>query len=350
MQTAILPKPQPLTTPEAAPAPITTARVARARRKVAGSVYPEVLPFELATKRVLTGEELSVREVAELLDFASLLKKQRAVGNLKAHLQGKQLALIFEKPSLRTRVSFQVGMNELGGASIEIVSNNRKSEEPEDTARVLEGYCQGIMARTFEHSTIERMAQVTKAVVVNGLSDLHHPCQGFADILTLKERFGTLKGIKLAYVGDGNNVLHSLLLLLPFMGGEVRFACPEGYGPNAEIVARAQARAAKSGGKVVVCKTPEEAVAGVHAIYTDVWTSMGFEAENAKRVKDFAGYQVNEKLHALADKGAVVMHCLPMIRGQEISKTLPDQPCSAIFQQSENRLHVQKALLVGMMA
>jgi ornithine carbamoyltransferase len=313
------------------------------------SKEPAPLPLALKGRHILTGEEFSQVELRALLDFAARLKEERKQGRAKLWLAGKQLAMVFEKPSLRTRVSFTVGMQDLGGHAIDIPSSNRKFEEPQDTARVLEGYCQAIMVRTFEQEVLETMARSVKVPVINALSNDHHPCQALADLLTIKERFGKLEGTKLAYVGDGNNVLHSLLLLGGFLGMEVHYACPEGYAPNAQIVFRAQERAKVGGGKIVAHSTPQEAVQGAHAIYTDVWTSMGYEAENEKRLKAFQGYKVDEALHALADSSAVVMHCLPMNRDEEISGALADSQHSAIFEQSENRLHVQKALLVGLM-
>jgi ornithine carbamoyltransferase len=308
-------------------------------------------PFYMAALRIqaphiLTGAELSHAELHALLELARLLKGQRAEGRSRNLLQGQQLALLFEKPSLRTRVSFTVGMQELGGNAIEINSSNTKHEEPEDTARVLAGFTHGIMARVMEHDTLERMASVSPVPIINGLSDLHHPCQIFADLLTLLETYGSLEGLELAYIGDGNNILHSLLLIAPLAGVKVRFACPKGYGPNAQILATARLKYPKL---VQVCKTPAEAVKGANAVYTDVWTSMGFEAEAAVRDQAFAGYQLNEALYSQVAAGALILHCLPMVRGKEISQTLPEHPCSAIFRQSENRLHAQKALLLGML-
>jgi ornithine carbamoyltransferase len=311
------------------------------------SLFPASL--RLNFKGFLTGEELTRAELLSLIELAKLLKTQRSKGRSKPLLSGQQVGLYFEKPSLRTRVSFTVAANELGGNAIEIVGSNVKKEEPEDTIRVLGGYLHCLMVRTFEHSTLERMVAKSPIPVINGLSDDHHPCQALADILTVKEHFPILKGVEIAYIGDGNNVLNSLLLLAPMLGMTVRYACPEGYKPNADILARAQKRASENGGKILAFDTPAAAVAGAHAVYTDVWTSMGFEDENEARLKAFQGYQLNEDLMKLAHPSAIAMHCLPMVRGLEISETLADAPCSAIFQQSENRLHVQKALLLGLL-
>lgn len=265
-------------------------------------------------------------------------------------LTGKNLAMVFDKPSLRTRFSFSVAMAELGGTSIESVSESRKHEEPEDMARVLGGYSHAIMVRTHKDSIIDRMADASKVPVINGLSELHHPCQILADLMTLKERFGELRGVTLAYVGDGNNILHSLLLLSPKLGVNVRYCCPKGYEPDAKIVKEAQSLANEYACKIEQTDCLEAAVKDAHAVYTDVWTSMGDESEGAERERAFAEFKVTERLMKHARKGAVVMHCLPMVRGKEISETLPDRACSVIFQQSENRLHVQKALLIGLLS
>lgn len=298
--------------------------------------------LELKSRHLLTGEELGAAGISDLLDLAEQLKRERLDGSLRDDLAGRTLALLFEKPSLRTHVSFTVAMTELGGNVVETFSASRKKEEPEDVARVLGGYCHGIMIRTHQHSLVERMVSKSPIPVINGLSDSHHPCQVFADLLTLKQRFGKLKGLTLAYVGDGNNMLHSLLLLLPKLGVSVRYSCPNGYHPDPAIVERAGTAAAGF-------DTPEAAVKGANAIYTDVWTSMGFEDEQAAREKAFSAYQLNEELYSLAADGALVMHCLPMVRGKEISDAMAEHPHSVLFQQSENRLHVQKALLLALL-
>lgn len=304
------------------------------------------MKFKLKTKHFLTGEELSQAELNQLIDTAIELKKIRGQERLKT-LEGQTLALIFEKPSLRTRVSFTVGIQELGGNVLELLGSQTKNEDPEDSIRVLQGMVHGIMLRTFAHSTLERMVSKAQIPVINGLSDTHHPCQVLADLMTLKEKFGHLKGLKLAYMGDGNNMLHSILLLAPFVGVDVHYACPEGYQPDSEILKRAQERAKTGGAQIKKFSTPVEAVSGVHAIYTDVWTSMGFEAENEVRKKAFEGYQVNLALLKKADPSAIVLHCLPMIKGQEITEEVVEHPASALFEQAANRLHAQKALMLG---
>lgn len=307
------------------------------------------MPAILNTSHFLTGTEFSFKELGELIELSDSLKKERDRGEHRGGLKGKHVALVFEKPSLRTRVSFSVAVAELGGQSVELSSIGRKKEEPEDTIRVLEGYCHAVMLRTHEHTILERMIGRTKIPVINGLSDTHHPCQGLADVLTLKQFYGDLKGVKLAYVGDGNNVLHSLLLLAPALGVELSYACPKGYEPSAFIVKLAKTRAKEGGGQVRAFVDPLKAVSGAQAIYTDVWTSMGFEQEETDRDKVFYPYQLNEKLYERAARDALIMHCMPMIRGKEITDALVEHPRSALFIQSENRLHVQKALLLKLL-
>lgn len=309
--------------------------------------------FKIKSRHFLTGAELTRDELLGLIDYAQELKGERdsrGAGAGSRPLQGKTLAMLFEKPSLRTRFSFAVAMQELGGAVVESLSSTSKKEEPEDVARVLAGYAHGIMLRTHEHAVLDRMASKSPVPVINGLSDTHHPCQGLADLLTLKQVFGKLEGLKLAYIGDGNNVLHSLLLLAPYLGVQLRYACPKGYGPSGFIVRKANSRAKEGGGSITSCASPGEAVAGVDALYTDVWTSMGFEEQGSDRDKAFVGYQINRELCSKAAPGAVVLHCLPMVRGKEITSEVADGPASVLFKQSENRLHAQKALLVGLLA
>lgn len=301
------------------------------------------------TKHFLTGEELSREELVALLDHAEQLKKDRFSETAHKPLSGQHLALVFEKPSLRTRMSFAVAMQELGGQVVESSVLTSKKEEPEDLIRVIAGYCHAAMIRTHEHSNLERMVAKSPIPVINGLSDSHHPCQVLADLLTLRQVFGKLEGLKLAYIGDGNNMLHSLLLLAPFLGVEVRYACPPSYGPSAFILKRAKARMKEGKGAIAAFNDPAAAVEGANAIYTDVWASMGFESEAADRELAFAGYQVNDELYAKAAPNAVIMHCLPMQRGKEITDSMADHQNSVLFRQSENRMHAQKALLLGLM-
>ncbi len=301
------------------------------------------------TTHFLTGTELNPVDMRGLLDLAEQLRTERNQGATRRDLAGKSLVLLFEKPSLRTHISFTIAMEELGGSVIDSFSFNRKKEEPEDVGRVLAGYCHAIMLRTHEHAVLERMAAKTRIPIINGLSDTHHPCQVMADILTLRQYFKSVEGLKLCYVGDGNNILHSLLLLAPVLGIHVSYACPKGYQPNALVLRQARGIAKEYGGKITAALSPESAAKDAHAIYTDVWTSMGFEKEEGEREEAFRGYQVNKELYALASPDAIIMHCLPMVRGQEITDDMAEHPNSVLFRQSENRLHVQKALLLQLL-
>jgi ornithine carbamoyltransferase len=307
--------------------------------------------LSLSTSHFLTGEELSRAELHQLLETAIWLKKNRNQEPSDT-LKGKTLALIFEKPSLRTRVSFTVGIQELGGNVIELTSDHKKNEDPEDTIRVLQGMVHGVMLRTHQHEILERMTTKAKIPVINGLSDLHHPCQAIADLQTLLEKFGQLKDLTLTYIGDGNNVLHSLLLLLPYLGVNLNYSCPEGFEPSQEILLRAKHRALETDARIQNFSTASEAARGAQAIYTDVWTSMGFENsdkwESEKRLKSFKNYKLNSELYSMAAPGAIIMHCLPMVRGQEITSEMAEHTNSALFDQAENRLHAQKALLMGL--
>lgn len=303
--------------------------------------------FTLKSKFFLTGEELSLQELTKLINLAEKIKQNRASKRLSL-LKNKTIALIFDKPSLRTRLSFTVGVQELGGQVVELTSSAKKHEDPEDSIRVMQGMVHGIMWRTFEHENLERMTIHSKIPIINGLSDLHHPCQAIADLLTLKEKFGSLKGLKLAYIGDGNNVLHSLLLLLPFAGVDVHYACPEGFQPDPSILERAHIRASKVGAKIKSFKTAADAVKNTDAIYTDVWTSMGSENLAGSRTSHFDGFQLNKELFQNAKSSTIIMHCLPMNKGQEITEEMANHENSELFNQAENRLHAQKALMIGL--
>ena len=268
-------------------------------------------------------------------------------------LKGKTLAMIFEKPSLRTRVSFEAGIASLGGTSIFLdhTASHLGAREPiPDVAKCLERWVHGIVARVFTQESLDELAAHSRVPVVNALSDRFHPCQALADFFTLEERFGALRGLKFAYVGDGNNMCHSLLLAGARTGAHLRVATPAGYEPSAAIVAEAKRAARETRGKIEILRLPEEAVAGAQAVYTDVWTSMGQEEESAAREAAFAGYQINEALFAHAAPGAVFMHCLPAHRGLEVTEGMMDSPRSAVFDQAENRLHVQKAILLTLLA
>ncbi|KTD14521.1 Ornithine carbamoyltransferase [Legionella gratiana] len=290
-------------------------------------------------KHFLTGTELSTEELQHILEKAKALKQTPSF--YCQALANKSLAMIFEKPSFRTRLSFAMAIQSMGGIAIESVGSTRKQETPADMARVLNGYANFIMVRTHADEILQEMVVHAKVPVINGLSALHHPCQILADLLSLWEHFGILDGLTVAYVGDGNNILHSLMLLAPQLGITINYCCPESRQPNSAIIE--QARDMKHD-MIYSFSKPEAAVKNANAVYTDVWTSMGFENQDNNQV--FQGFQVNESLMSYAKPGAVFMHCMPMERGKEVSEALPDSPASIIFTQSENRLHVQKALLL----
>ncbi len=301
----------------------------------------------LALKRdLLTGTEWSP---AQLRDFFRLATEMKArPDRYRAVLSGSVFVLIFEKPSLRTRVTFETGIANLGGTSTFLDHTSARLSEREpvrDIAKNLERWVQGIVARVFAQETLEELAANANVPVINALSDKFHPCQALADFFTLEERFGGLRGLKLAYVGDGNNMCHSLLTIGARAGAHIRVATPAGYEPDAAIVAESKRVARETRGKIEIVRSPEDAVAGAQAVYTDVWASMGQETESAAREKAFAGYQVNEALFALAVPDAVFLHCLPAHRGLEVSAGVIDSPRSIIYDQAENRLHVQKAIL-----
>ena len=286
-------------------------------------------------------------ELQHVLDVAFGLKKQlRETGRNDPILYGKTLAMIFEKPSLRTRVSFAVAMTQLGGSGLllrpeEVGLDTR--EPLKDIARILSGMCDGIMARTFEHDKITNLAKWSNVPVINGLTDYGHPCQAMADLMTLQEHFGQLRGRTLAFIGDGNNVARSLSVACARFGMKFILASPNGYELPADDVARLRRQAPDM--DFAITHDPIEAVRGADAIYTDTWVSMGQEAEKTERVKDFAGFQVDERLLAAASKQAVVLHCLPAYRGLEISDAVMEGPQSLVFPEAENRLHFQKGLL-----
>ncbi len=288
--------------------------------------------------------DLTDDEVRGLLDLAGKVKNLPAK---YAHaLAGRYIALLFEKPSLRTRLTFELAIKQLGGDCVLSEGELGTREPVKDVARNLERWVQGIVARTHSQETIEELARWSQAPVINALSDMYHPCQALADVLTLKEHFGDLSGLKLAFVGDGNNVAHSLLLTAARLGMHIAVAAPVGYGPKSEIVAQAEGLAALSGGNVEVTCDAQQAVAGAHAVYTDVWTSMGQEHEAQERLEKFQPYQVNARLFAKARPDAIFMHCLPAKRGQETTDEVLESSRSVVFDQAENRLHVQKALLL----
>ena len=292
----------------------------------------------------------SSAEIEAVLDLASRIKADPA--KWREALLGKTLAMIFEKSSTRTRVSFEAGMFQLGGLGMFLSSRDLqlgRGEPISDTARVLSRYVDGIMARTFAHATVEGLADGATVPVINGLSDLLHPCQALADFQTVRERFGSARGFPLAYVGDGNNVAHSLLLTGAKLGARVAVVTPPGFAPAPQVVAWAQAAAQETGGSILVTTSIEEGVAGARAVYTDVWASMGQEDEAAKRAGKFEPYRVTRRVMKTAAPDAIFLHCLPAHRGEEVEAEVIDSPASAVFDQAENRLHAQKALLVTLL-
>ncbi len=298
-------------------------------------------------KDFISIQDLGTQEISTIFTLTDELKSNDA--KFKMALERKTLALIFQKPSNRTRVSFEVGMTQLGGHTIYLGPDDIKlgvREATKDVAGVLSRYVDGIVARTFLHKDILELAKNSTVPVINGLSDLMHPCQAMADIYTIKEKLKRLKGVKFAFVGDGNNVLHSLLHCVSKVGIDLTVATPKGYEPSKAIVKEAETEAKKSGGKITFSHNPAEAVKGSDVIYTDVWTSMGQEKEYNARLKAFKSFQVNRKLVALAKKDCLVMHCLPAHRGEEITDEVLDGPNSIILDQAENRMHVQKAILL----
>jgi ornithine carbamoyltransferase len=303
-------------------------------------------------KNFLTLTDFSPDEITSLLDLAHQLKKLQKSGSAYKPLAGKTLAMIFDKPSTRTRVSFEVGMVQLGG---HVLNLNRqdiqlgRGETVEDTAKVLSRYIDGILIRTFDHHMVEALAATTTIPVINGLTDYFHPCQALADLLTLQEEKGFLTGLKVAYIGDGNNVLHSLMHGAAATGVHLSISTPKGYEPNLSIWKEAEKLAELTGVSINFHSDPLLAVQEADAIYTDVWASMGQEEEKEQRMKDFAAYQVNVTLINQAKKDAIFLHCLPAYRGLEVTTEVLDGPQSVVFNQAENRLHAQKALLAALL-
>ncbi|MDQ7859600.1 MAG: ornithine carbamoyltransferase [Armatimonadota bacterium] len=304
--------------------------------------------MRLRGRDYLSVDDLTPEEFSGLIGFARELKGRCAAGDRPALLAGKTLAMIFEKPSLRTRVSFEVGMFQMGGMAVYLGPQDIQlgvREAIPDAARNLERMADGIMARTFAHATVTGLAEAAVVPVINGLSDHEHPCQALGDLLTIAERFPRLGEVRLAWVGDGNNVCHSLLLAAAKVGMTVTVATPQGYQPAAAVVARAREIAAATGGSVTLTGDAREAARGADVVYTDVWASMGQEAEREERARIFRPYQVNAGLLEAARPTAVVMHCLPAHRGEEITDDVLDGPRAIVYDQAENRMHAQKALL-----
>lgn len=306
----------------------------------------------LKHKHLLNLQDYTKDEILALLALALRLKAQQKAGIAHPILAGKSLGMIFAKSSTRTRVSFDVGMAQLGGHPLYLNASDiqlGRGEEIPDTAKVLSRYLDGIMIRTFDHADVEGLAAHGSIPIINGLTDLHHPCQVLADLMTVYEHKGTLDGLKLAFIGDGHNMAHSLMEICSILGVHVYIACPDGYRPNAAITAACEANGRKSGAEVVVTNSPKLAAKDADVVYTDVWTSMGQEAEAAKRLQDFEGFVVDGSLMKLAKPDAVFLHCLPAHRGEEVSADVIDGLNSVVFDEAENRLHAQKAVLAALM-
>jgi ornithine carbamoyltransferase len=301
-------------------------------------------------KDLLTIGQLSTKEIYDIFSLTAKIKKSPRT--YKSVLQGKSLALIFQKPSNRTYVSFYVGMFQLGGTALYLGPDQIRLGEREtvhDVAKTLSRYVDGIVLRTFAHKTVCDMAVYADVPVINGLSDYSHPCQALADLFTVKEKFGTFKNITIAYVGDGNNVCNSLIAICAKIGVHLNIATPKGYAPHKGVIRTAQVTADKSGSRITLFNNANDAARGADVLYTDVWASMGQEAEAMKRKEDFRAFQLNSNVAGYAKKHALIMHCLPAHRGEEISDEVIDGQNSIVFDEAENRLHVQKAILVKLL-
>lgn len=301
------------------------------------------------TKDLLTLASFPDEDFFKVLERGALLKSLRLKGEERNTLKGRTLAMIFEKSSTRTRVSFEAGISQLGGHAIFMSSADTqigRGEEVRDTARVLSRYVDAIMIRTYSQESVAELAKYATVPVINGLTDTHHPCQVLADLMTIQEKLGRLKGLKLAYIGDGNNMANSLIEGCIKAGMDITLACPEGYDPDSGILAWAKEKGREAGGpSATLVRDPNVAASGADVLYTDVWASMGQESEKASREKHFRGFQINAELLKKAKPGAIVLHCLPAHRGEEITDEAMEGKNSAVFDQAENRLHVQKALL-----
>ncbi|QFG01191.1 ornithine carbamoyltransferase [Psychrobacillus glaciei] len=307
----------------------------------------------LKGKDLLTLLDYSKEEVKDLIQLAVELKKLTKEGKCPPLLEGKTLGMIFEKHSTRTRISFEVGMKQLGGNGMFMHARDLqigRGESVYDTGNVLSGYLDGIMIRANSHDMVKELAEHASIPVINGLTDIFHPCQALADILTIHEVKGYTAGLKIAYIGDGNNVAHSLVIAAAYMGMHIAVATPVGYEADEEIIQKAKTIALENGGSLFVSNDPLEAVVNTDVVYTDVWTSMGQEEEAAKRLADFKGFQINDDLVANAKNDYMFLHCLPAHREEEVATSVIDGPNSYIFQQAENRLHAQKAVLASVMA
>ncbi|WP_431027478.1 ornithine carbamoyltransferase [Lysinibacillus sp. LZ02] len=307
----------------------------------------------LQGKDLLTLLDYTSQEVQDLITLATQLKKVTKEGKCPKLLEGKTLGMIFEKSSTRTRVSFEVGMQQLGGYGMYMNARDMqigRGEPISDTGKVLSGYLDGIMIRANSHEMVKELAEYASIPVINGLTDIFHPCQALADVETIAENKGELKGLKVAYVGDGNNVAHSLVIACAHVGMDVAVATPVGYECDLDIIAKAREIALVNGSEVFVTTDPVAAVKNADAVYADVWTSMGQEEETQQRLIDFKGYQINDELVAHAKPDYMFLHCLPAHREEEVTSSVIDGPNSYIYEQAENRLHAQKAVLVSLMA
>jgi ornithine carbamoyltransferase len=308
--------------------------------------------LKLSKKDLVSIEDITKADIEMILNLSDMIRTKHRNGELFVPLLGKSLAMIFRKPSTRTRVSFEIGMFQLGGAALYLSPNDiqlGRGETIADTAKVLSRYVSGIMIRTFAHSEVIELAENASIPVINGLTDFSHPCQIIADMLTIKDKKKALQGITVAYIGDGNNVCNSWMFGAPKMEMNIRVASPKGYEPVPEVVKKAEELAKISKSQVVITNSPQDAAKDADVIYTDVWTSMGQEAESQKRLQDFQGFQINQPLVKLAKKDCLIMHCLPAHRGEEIAADVIDGPNSVVFDEAENRLHAQKGILALLM-
>jgi ornithine carbamoyltransferase len=307
-----------------------------------------VIPVHLKGRDFLRVNDWEPEELVSVLEIADRLKARQEQRIEHHHLPGRTLGMIFQKPSTRTRVSFEVGISQLGGTGLYLAAGDLqlgRGETIKDTARVLSRYLDGVMIRTYSQTDVDELAEHADIPVINGLTDEFHPCQALADVMTIRERFGSFEGVRVAYLGDGNNVCHSLMVACAKLGMHFTAATPEGYEPSEEVVGWAQAAAQASGGSAAVHRDPREAAEGADVLYTDVWTSMGQEEERERRLRDLAAYRVDDDLLRLASDRSVVLHCLPAHYGEEITEDVLYGPRSAVWDQAENRLHAQKALM-----
>lgn len=316
------------------------------------TVNREEIAAQLRGRDFIALIDYTPEELHYLMDLAVELKRKNKAGELYQPLKGKTLGMIFEKSSTRTRVSFEVGMYQLGGHALFLSRNDLqlgRGETIRDSARTLSRYLDGIMIRTYAHRGVIELARSATIPVINGLTDLAHPCQALSDYMTIREKKGRLQGIKLAYIGDGNNMAHSLMMGAAKLGVHIALATPEGYEPDEEITALSREHIARNGGSLTIVRDPKEAADGADVIYTDVWASMGMEAEQQEREIAFQNYQVNDELVKYANPDYLFMHCLPAHRGEEVTESIIDGDHSIIFDQAENRLHVQKAILAALL-